>query len=64
MASLLRRIPHAGAVVTGASYDVIAWNPLAEAMLGTLGEEPTLARRRFLQAGLQRISGSDPSSVI
>ena len=36
VADLLRRIPEAGAVVTDASYDVIAWNPLAEALLGYL----------------------------
>ena len=64
VASLLRRIPGAGAIVTDASYDVIAWNPLAEAMLGNLREEPNLARRRFLQPGLRRSSGSEEFSHI
>lgn len=48
---LLRRMPEAAVVVTAASYDVIAWNPLAEALLGDLREEPNLARRRFLHRG-------------
>jgi transcriptional regulator with XRE-family HTH domain len=51
VAALLHRVPGAGAVVTSASYDVIAWNPLALALLGDLAEEPNLARRRFLRAG-------------
>jgi transcriptional regulator with XRE-family HTH domain len=45
---LLHRMPGAAAVVTDASYDVIACNPLAEALLGDLAEQPNLARRRFL----------------
>ncbi|MFC4017891.1 helix-turn-helix transcriptional regulator [Micromonospora sp. GCM10011542] len=48
MVNLLRRIPEAAAVVTDASYDVIAFNPLADALLGNLRQEPNLARRRFL----------------
>ncbi|MBM2621491.1 helix-turn-helix domain-containing protein [Actinoplanes sp. LDG1-06] len=44
---LLHRMPEAAAVVTDASYDVIAWSPLAEALLGGLGARPNLARRRF-----------------
>ncbi|MEU8254266.1 helix-turn-helix transcriptional regulator [Micromonospora inaquosa] len=46
--NLLRRIPEAAAVVTDASYDVIDFNPLADALLGDLRQEPNLARRRFL----------------
>ncbi len=34
VANLLRRIPDAAAVVTDATYDVVAFNPLAEAVLG------------------------------
>jgi hypothetical protein len=34
-----------------ASYDVIAFNPLADALLGNLRQEPNLARRRFLRVG-------------
>jgi transcriptional regulator with XRE-family HTH domain len=64
VASLLRRLPEAGAVVTDASYDVIAWNPLAGALLGHLGEEPNLARRRFLDPGRQRSSGAEEFSCI
>jgi transcriptional regulator with XRE-family HTH domain len=48
VAGLLRRMPETAAVVTTAGYDVIAWNPLAEALLGDLRAQPNLARRRFL----------------
>jgi transcriptional regulator with XRE-family HTH domain len=51
VADLLRRMPDSAAVVTAATYDVIAWNPLAEALLGGLRDEPNLARRRFLRTG-------------
>ncbi|HEV7627432.1 MAG TPA: helix-turn-helix transcriptional regulator, partial [Streptomyces sp.] len=46
---LLHRMPGTGAVVTDATYDIIAWNPLAEALLGGPGADPNLARRRFLE---------------
>jgi transcriptional regulator with XRE-family HTH domain len=49
VASLLERMPDTAAVVTAATYDVIAWNPLAEALLGDLRDRPNLARRRFLR---------------
>jgi transcriptional regulator with XRE-family HTH domain len=49
VASLLDRIPGTAAIVTDASYDVIAWNPLARALLGGgFSGQPNLARRRFL----------------
>jgi transcriptional regulator with XRE-family HTH domain len=48
VAGLLRRMPGTAAIVTAASYDVLAWNPLAEALLGDLSSQPNLARRRFL----------------
>jgi transcriptional regulator with XRE-family HTH domain len=64
VARLLHRIPEAGAVVTDASYDVIAWNPLAGALLGDLSGEPNLARRRFLQPSLRRSSGAEEFSHI
>ncbi|AGZ41868.1 helix-turn-helix transcriptional regulator [Actinoplanes friuliensis] len=51
VADLLRRLPGSAAIVTDATYDVIAWNPLAEALLGDLGSRPNLARRRFLEPG-------------
>jgi len=45
---LLSRLPDTAALVTAADYDVLCWNPLAEAVLGGLGQRPNLARRRFL----------------
>ena len=51
VANLLRRMPEAAAVVTDVTYDVIAFNPLADALLGNLRKEPNLARRRFLRVG-------------
>jgi transcriptional regulator with XRE-family HTH domain len=48
VASLLDRMPDTAAIVTAASYDVIAWNPLAQALMGDLLNRPNLARRRFL----------------
>lgn len=48
VAGLLRRLPETAVVVTAADYDVIAFNPLAQALLGDLGDRPNLARRRFL----------------
>lgn len=52
VAELLHRIPDTAAIVTDAGYEVIAWNPLADALLGgDLREEPNLARRRFLNPG-------------
>ncbi|GAA3437531.1 helix-turn-helix transcriptional regulator [Kutzneria kofuensis] len=59
VADLLRRIPEAGAVVTDATYEIIAWNPLAAALLGDLRHEPNLARRRFLRPDLHRSSGAE-----
>jgi PAS domain-containing protein len=59
VADLLRRMPEAGAIVTDATYDVIAWNPLAEALLGDLREEPNLARRQFLHLSPHEISGAE-----
>ena len=53
VARMLRRLPETGAIVTDAAYDVVAWNPLAQALLGAdLGRGTTnLARRRFLGRG-------------
>ncbi|MGW5358879.1 helix-turn-helix transcriptional regulator [Actinopolymorpha pittospori] len=48
VAGLLRRIPETAAIVTSASYDVIAFNPLAGALLGDIRTQPNLARRRFV----------------
>jgi hypothetical protein len=43
-------MPDAAAFVTAATFDVIAWNPLAEALMGD-PRGRNLARRRFLQPG-------------
>ena len=49
VAELIGRLPETAAVVTAANYDVLCFNPLAEAILGGLGERPNLARRRILE---------------
>lgn len=53
VARMLDRLPETGAIVTDAAYHVVAWNPLAQALLGAdLGDGTTnLARRRFLGQG-------------
>ncbi len=48
---LLHRIPETAAVVTDASYTVVAQNQLAHALVGDCDETPNLARRRFLGRG-------------
>jgi hypothetical protein len=59
VAGLLHRMPGTGAVVTDATYTAVAWNPIAEALLGYLRDEPNLARRRFLQPGVAMSSGAE-----
>ncbi|MDH6604970.1 transcriptional regulator with XRE-family HTH domain [Streptomyces sp. SAI-208] len=53
VARMLERLPETGAIVTDAAYGVVAWNPLAQALLGgDLGDgRANLARRRFLGQG-------------
>ncbi|MFF5610484.1 helix-turn-helix transcriptional regulator [Streptomyces cellulosae] len=53
VARMLDRLPETGAVVTDAAYHVVAWNPLARALLGgdLADGTPNLARRRFLGRG-------------
>ncbi len=53
VARMLQRLPETGAIVTDAAYGVVAWNPLAQALLGGgLGQQTVnLARRRFLGEG-------------
>ena len=58
VAELLYRMPATAAIVTAATYDVVASNPLAEALLGHLHTEPNLARRYFLH-GRHWSSGAD-----
>ena len=48
VADMLGRLPETAAIVTAANYQVVAWNPLAEALLGDLSTRVNLARRRFL----------------
>lgn len=50
---LLDRLPGTAAIVTDAGYDVIAANPLADALLD-LDEGSNLARRRFLDPARAR----------
>ena len=45
---LLTRMPDTAVIVTAATYDVIAWNPLAKALMGSPQRMPNFARRRFL----------------
>lgn len=53
VARMLRRLPETGAIVTDATYGVVGWNALAQALLGDDLESGTvnLARRRFLGHG-------------
>jgi transcriptional regulator with XRE-family HTH domain len=50
VAALLDRMPDSAALVTAATYDVIASNQIARALFGDAlsGDRPNLARRRFL----------------
>jgi len=63
VASMLDRMPDTAVIVTAANYDVIAWNPLAAAIMGDLRSQPNLARRRFLQGEL-RTSNQDEFAEI
>jgi len=62
--SLLERMPDTAAIVTAATYDVLAWNPLAQALMGDLGEKPNLARRRFLHRDEILTSGHEDFAEI
>ncbi|NSC19945.1 helix-turn-helix domain-containing protein [Streptomyces albus subsp. chlorinus] len=64
VARMLERLPETGALVTDAAYGVVAWNPLARALLGgDLGRGTVnLARRRFLGAGRMPDSSSTEES--
>src|SRR6202035_1636405 len=64
VAALLDRMPDSAAIVTAATYDVIAWNPLAQALMGNLRDQPNLARRRFLQREEILTSGHEDFSEI
>ena len=56
---LLGQLEELPAMILGPRLDIIAWNPLAEALLGDLAAEPNLARRRFLRRGVQETSASE-----
>jgi len=58
IACLLERLEDTAAIVTAATYDVIAWNPLAGALFGLQGM-PNLARRRFLHRDEVLTSGHE-----
>ncbi|MGW3571652.1 helix-turn-helix transcriptional regulator [Streptomyces sp. NPDC000941] len=64
VARMLERLPETGAIVTDAAYGVVAWNPLAQALLGgDLGGGMTnLARRRFLGQGRMHESSNAEES--
>ncbi len=53
VAAMLHRLPETAAIVTDATYGIVAWNPPARLLLGEDfgGGAPNLARRRFLGAG-------------
>jgi len=56
-------MPDTAAIVTAANYDVIAWNPLAQALMGELRGR-NLARRRFLQPEAVLTSGQEELAEI
>ncbi|WP_369221031.1 helix-turn-helix transcriptional regulator [Streptomyces sp. R39] len=60
VARMLERLPGTAAIVTDAAYGLVAWNPLAQLLLGgDLGDGTTnLARRRFLGQGRMYESSS------
>lgn len=58
MTALLARLPRTAAIVTAATYDVIASNPLADALFAGLADEANLARNYFLR-GRHWTSASD-----
>lgn len=65
VAALLRRIPDTAAIVTDVTDDVIAFNPLAGALLGVEpGAEPNLARRRFLGRPYESSSAAEFADIV
>jgi transcriptional regulator with XRE-family HTH domain len=63
VAALLHRLPATAAIVTAATYDVIASNPLAEALFTGLADEPNLARNYFLHGRHWSSAGDDFAEV-
>ncbi|MGJ7905025.1 helix-turn-helix transcriptional regulator [Actinopolyspora sp. H202] len=61
---MLHRMPDVAAVVTDARYDVVAFSPLADVLLGDLRREPNLARRHFLNCEPREISGGEEFELI
>jgi len=64
VAGMLERMQDTAAIVTAASYDVIAWNALAQALFGDLFDRPNLARRRFLDRELVLTRGHEDFAQI
>ncbi|MEW2498712.1 helix-turn-helix transcriptional regulator [Streptomyces nodosus] len=64
---LLRRLPHAAAIVLSATYEVIAWNDLAAALLEDFSALPrperNLVRRAFLAPQSRERLLYDPSDA-
>ncbi|WP_439658590.1 helix-turn-helix transcriptional regulator [Lentzea sp. HUAS TT2] len=62
---MLKRLPGTAAIVTDAAYGVVAWNPLAEMLLGDLGSGTVnLARRRFLGRSYESSSSEEFGHVV
>ncbi|MFE5114027.1 helix-turn-helix transcriptional regulator [Streptomyces sp. NPDC056663] len=61
VARMLERLPQTAAIVTDAAYGLVAWNPLAEALLGgDLADGTNLAWHRFLgQRRMRESSGTE-----
>jgi transcriptional regulator with XRE-family HTH domain len=55
---LIERLPHTAAIVLDAKYDVLAWNPLAAALLEDFSAQPSrdrnMIRRYFLHPDQSR----------
>jgi len=64
VAALLHRMPGTAAIVTDASYDVIAWNPLAATLFGEPNSRPGPDSRPGLGSGLGRDWRPDPDSQL
>ncbi|WP_139182946.1 transcriptional regulator [Actinopolyspora xinjiangensis] len=54
-----RRMPDVAAVVTDAHYDVVAFTPLADVLLGDLRREPNPIRRHFPGGEIRETSGGE-----
>lgn len=64
VARMLERLPETAAIVTDASYGVVAWSPLAEVLLGLRDGTTNLARRHFLGQGYESSSAEEFGRVV